>query len=164
MKESIDISHILKALKDMFAETAAECSAAFFGQETGVSVPWTSEECLRDAYDHTLYVLGENPRFRCIARIGVQNEYIRTFVREAEEDPEMVADALGEFANVYFGMVTNMPEFREHFGGLKASPPSYMRRNEAVFPYMKGIGGIVFNGNPWISVCVAVADREQQAQ
>ncbi len=159
-----DHYHVLDELKNSLALSAAECSMSLFGIKPELREPWSLTDQISGSYDHVLSVRSANTQFQGITVVGIQTEHIKAFIDEydSENDIEIATDALGEFANIYTAMIMDELKFRDSFGVLRSSPPSYAR-NQVVFPRVWGINGRLFADNHWMYVGFTIENRDQES-
>ncbi len=150
---------VFEELKEPMGFAAAECSKSLFGKEAEIREPWNIVEQLNGTHDHILTIESVNREFQGITVIGIQTGHIEEFIEvNPDEVIEIAADALGEFGNIYTAMIMDQPKFRDSFGILKSSPPSY-KENQVFLPRIWGVSGKLFAGTHWMYIGFAIGNR-----
>ncbi len=150
---------VFEELKEPMGFAAAECSKSLFGKEAEIREPWNIVEQLNGTHDHILTIESVNREFQGITVIGIQTGHIEEFIEVTPDEViEIAADALGEFGNIYTAMIMDQPKFRDSFGILKSSPPSY-KKNQVFLPRIWGVSGKLFAGTHWMYIGFAIGNR-----
>jgi len=143
---------ILTRLSPVFSTCAIECVKALFGHQTEIHMPWQVVAQLQGQFDCILTVGSASHEYSAITCAGIQYDSLKSFVDEEDIPTEYASDILGEFVNVYTGILADKREFREQFGFLTQAVPILYTDGHSFLPFIWGIQGYLYKGEHWLYV------------
>jgi hypothetical protein len=149
-----EMKKMLYACKGIFQIIACECIGAYFQKECCIKESWNVCDRLEGKSDFIASIGCCNNEYQAIMTASINRKSIGAFADSEVTDAE-IPDILGEFCNIFCGLLMDNEEIKGKFGVLLQALPLFAA-HQSFFPKSPGIHGKVHIADEWMYIGYAI--------